>query len=75
MAKTAAVKSPPKLKPKRTARNGAAGPKPKIFKVNYREDRKPMSLEEAILEMDSDSTISSIRTLARIVLSVLVRRH
>jgi len=54
------------------------GSKPKIFKVNYGEDRKPMTMEEALLEM-SGGEMGSVnyfvyRDAKRDCLSVLVRR-
>jgi putative sigma-54 modulation protein len=55
--------------------NGAARRvKPKIFKVNYREDRKPMTLDEAILEIGSSVNYFVYRDSSRDCLSVLVRR-
>lgn len=47
---------------------------PKIFRVNYAEDRKPMTLEEAILEMETDTNYVVYRDSERDCLSVLVRR-
>lgn len=55
--------------------NGVSRPvKPKIFRVNYREDSKPMSLEEAIMEMDAALNYFVYRDANRDCLSVLVRR-
>lgn len=49
--------------------------RPKIFRVDYNEDRKPMTLQEAILEMERDSDHYVVyRDCARNCLSVLVRR-
>jgi putative sigma-54 modulation protein len=48
--------------------------KPRIFKVNYREGRKPMTVEEAILEMDANVNYVVYRDSSRDCLSVLVRR-
>lgn len=48
--------------------------KPKIFRVNYAEDRKPMTLDEAILEMESEGNYVVYRDSDRDCLSVLVRR-
>ncbi len=53
--------------------NGRPG-KPKIFRVNYEEDRKPMTLEEALLEMESEQDYVVFRDASRDCLSVLVRR-
>jgi putative sigma-54 modulation protein len=66
------AKSPAKVKAKANGNNRA--PKPKIYKVNYGEDRKPMSLEEAILEMDSDVNYFVYMDAKRDCLAVLVRR-
>ena len=54
------------------APNGTAR-KPKIFRVDYSEDRKPMTVEEAMLEMDGMDYFV-YRDSARDCLSVLVRR-
>jgi putative sigma-54 modulation protein len=48
--------------------------KPKIFRVNYAEDRKPMTLAEAILEMESDAGYVVYQDSDRDCVSVLVRR-
>jgi putative sigma-54 modulation protein len=53
--------------------NGSA--KPRIFRVNHQEDRKPMTLEEAVLEISADSRGYVVyRDADRDCLSVLVRR-
>jgi putative sigma-54 modulation protein len=52
--------------------NGIAR-KPKIFRVNYSEDRKPMTVDEALLEMDGMDYFV-YRDASRDCLSVLVRR-
>jgi len=62
------------LKAKANGTGTVSQAKPKIFKVNYREDRKPMSLEEAIMEMDSSINYFVYRDASRDCLSVLVRR-
>ena len=59
--------------------NGAApgrGPdfKPRIFRVNYSEDRKPMTLAEAMLEIDGTDYVV-FRNSDRNCLSVLVKRR
>jgi len=69
-AKLLVEKAPVKAKSNGTPRKA----KPKIFKVNYREDRKPMTIEEAILEMDSTINYFVYRDASRDCLSVLVRR-
>ncbi|HEY7304339.1 MAG TPA: ribosome-associated translation inhibitor RaiA [Bryobacteraceae bacterium] len=48
--------------------------KPKVFRVNYDEDRKPMTLEEAMLEMEDEQHYVVFRDADRDCLSVLVRR-
>jgi putative sigma-54 modulation protein len=66
------AKAPAKAK---TKVNGVAKvAKPKIYRVNYGEDRKPMSLEEAIMEMDTDLNYYVYRDAGRDCMSVLVRR-
>jgi hypothetical protein len=58
--------------------NGATanqtGFKPKIFRVNYQEDSKPMTLEEAMLEIDGTDYVV-FRNAERNCLSVLVKRR
>jgi len=54
--------------------NGQAN-RPKVFHVDYSEGRKPMTLQEALLEMQRDSDDYVVyRDSARNCLSVLVRR-
>jgi ribosomal subunit interface protein len=48
--------------------------KPKIFRVNYDEDSKPMTLAEAIMEMESGGAYTVFRNADANCLSVLVRR-
>jgi putative sigma-54 modulation protein len=57
----------------KNAVNGS-GRKPKVFRVNYTEDRKPMTLEEAMLELEKDGDYCVYRDSNRNCLSVLVRR-
>jgi putative sigma-54 modulation protein len=52
--------------------NGAR--RPKIFRVDYDSDRKPMTLEEAMLEMERNVNYVVYRDANRQCLSVLVRR-
>ncbi len=54
--------------------NGA-GRKPKVFRVNYTEGRKPMTLDEAMLELEKDGDYVVYRDSAHNCLSVLVRRR
>ena len=53
------------------AANGTG--KPKIFRVNYNEGRKPMTIEEAMLEIDGTDYVV-FRNSDRNCLSVLVKR-
>jgi len=48
--------------------------KPKIYSVNYDEDRKPMTIEEAVMEMESGASYTVFRNADANCLSVLVRR-
>jgi ribosome hibernation promoting factor len=49
--------------------------KPKVFRVDYNEDRKPMTLQEALLEMERDKDDYVVyRDAGKNCLSVLVRR-
>lgn len=52
--------------------NGASR-KPKVFHVNYHENQKPMTLEEAMLEIDGTDYVV-FRNAQRNCLSVLVKR-
>ncbi len=54
--------------------NGTAARKPKVFRVDYTEDRKPMTLEEAMLELEKDGDYVVYRDSSRNCLSVLLRR-
>jgi putative sigma-54 modulation protein len=56
--------------PKLVAKAG----KPKIFRVNYDEDRKPMTIDEAVMEMESGDAYTVFRNSQANCLSVLVRR-
>jgi putative sigma-54 modulation protein len=64
---------PPQRPAKNNRNNGAV--RPKIFRVDYDEDRKPMTLEEAMLEMESNLPYFVYRDSDRNCLSVLVRRQ
>jgi putative sigma-54 modulation protein len=72
--KTPAIKPSAKAKAKAQSNGAARTAKPRIYRVNYGEDRKPMSLEEAIMEMESDVNYFVYRDAGRDCLSVLVRR-
>ncbi|HSU57734.1 MAG TPA: ribosome-associated translation inhibitor RaiA [Bryobacteraceae bacterium] len=67
---------PTEPEPPQAAKAGAngRGAKPKIFRVNYEEDRKPMTLEEAMLEMENHQDYVVFRDADHDCLSVLVRR-
>jgi putative sigma-54 modulation protein len=55
--------------------NGNAAPrKPRIFQVDHNDGRKPMTLEEALIEMESTSDYVVYQDSERNCLSVLVRR-
>lgn len=55
--------------------NGQPAVRPKIFRVDYNEGRKPMTLQEAILEMQRDKDDYVVYCdSSRNCLSVLVRR-
>jgi len=59
---------------KAIAKDVAKPAKPKIFRVNYDEDSKPMTLAEAILEMESGGSYTVFRNSDADCISVLVRR-
>lgn len=59
--------------PTKARANGRIG-KPRVFRVNYHEDRKPMTLDEALLEMENKQDYVVFRDANRDCLSVLVRR-
>ncbi len=54
--------------------NGASL-RPKIFRVNYDEGSKPMTVDEALLEIENDEDYVVFRSADRDCLSVLVRRR
>ena len=62
------------LKAAAKAKSNGRDAKPKIFKVNYRDEGKPMTIEEAILEMESHANYFVYRDSIRDCLAVLVRR-
>jgi len=61
------------VKPGKGRNNGTMN-RPKIFRVDYNHDRKPMTLEEAMIEMEGNSDYVVYRDSNRNCLSVLVRR-
>ncbi|MFL6414109.1 MAG: ribosome hibernation-promoting factor, HPF/YfiA family [Bryobacteraceae bacterium] len=64
--------APSAEEPRLTGVNGSAR-KPKVFRVNYDEDRKPMTLAEAMLEIDGTDYVV-FRNSDRNCLSVLIKR-
>ncbi|MBV9265276.1 MAG: ribosome-associated translation inhibitor RaiA [Acidobacteriaceae bacterium] len=54
--------------------NGSGARKPRIFRVDYRENSKPMTLEEALIEIENNQDYFVYRDAAKNCLSVLVRR-
>jgi putative sigma-54 modulation protein len=64
---TEVVAETDKLKPGRIA--------PRVFKVNHHEQRKPMTLEEALIEMEGDRDYLVYRDADKECVSVLVRRR
>ncbi len=71
--------SAPAPEPETRASNGVKtngqAHRPKVFHVDYNEGRKPMTLQEALLEMERDPDDYVVyRDSARNCLSVLVRR-
>ena len=63
----------PSEKDDNPAANGSTR-KPKIFRVNYNDGHKPMTVEEAMLEMGTNTDYVVYRDSDRDCLSVLVRR-
>jgi putative sigma-54 modulation protein len=70
---TGPLNTPPPPSTGKSGTNGN-GRKPKVFRVDYTEDRKPMTLEEAMLELERDGDYVVYRDSNRDCLSVLVRR-
>src|SRR6185436_9572381 len=52
-----------------------AGPEPRVFRVNHHQKRKPMTLEEALMEMDKKRDYLVYRDAETDRTSVLVRRR
>jgi putative sigma-54 modulation protein len=55
--------------------DGAGKAAPRIFRVNHDKDRKPMTLEEAVLEMERDHDYLVYRDCEKQTVSVLIRRR
>jgi putative sigma-54 modulation protein len=53
----------------------AQGPKCRVFRVDHHGSRKPMTLEEAVMEMEKDGDYLVYRDAATDRVSVLVRRR
>ncbi|HLH42045.1 MAG TPA: ribosome-associated translation inhibitor RaiA [Bryobacteraceae bacterium] len=58
-----------------SAAGAGTGGESRVFRVNHHEDRKPMTLEEALLEMEQDRDYLVYRDADKHCLSVLVRRR
>jgi putative sigma-54 modulation protein len=70
----AAAKAPPAPKPAAKRPNGSNSSRARVFRVNFEEDRKPMTVEEAMIEMEQDVDYVVYRDSVRNCLSVLIRR-
>jgi len=80
-AKWRDTKRAPKTRPAESA-TGSAAPEAaseaeekKIFRINHHQRRKPMTLDEALLEMESDRDYLVYRDAETDRLAVLVRRR
>jgi putative sigma-54 modulation protein len=69
-----AENSPKARVPNATSANGTAGRKPRVFRVDHTEDRKPMTLDEAMMECDNPGDYVVYRDANKDCLSVLLRR-
>ncbi|MBX9600589.1 MAG: HPF/RaiA family ribosome-associated protein [Bryobacteraceae bacterium] len=80
-AKAETVRKEPVGKAKAKAKSGAGAaeaPPPvtgRVFRVNHQSRRKPMTLEEAVLEMESGAAYVAYRDADRDCTSVLIRRQ
>ena len=54
--------------------NASRNGRPKVFEVNYDDGRKPMTLEEALIEMENGEDYVVYRDVDASCVSVLVRR-
>ncbi len=54
--------------------NGTAAKKPRIFRVDPQDGRKPMTVDEALIEMEGSDPYMVYRDADQNCLSVLVRR-
>jgi putative sigma-54 modulation protein len=64
-----------KAKIKKSAMKGSNGAAQRIYKVNHRDDRKPMTLDEAVMEMEQNQDYLVYRDADKDHMSVLVRRR
>ncbi len=64
-------------KPGRNNGRPERGPNPRVFTVNHHDRRKPMTLEEALIELDGDTSLNYMvyRDADKECVSVLVRRQ
>jgi putative sigma-54 modulation protein len=70
-----AAKAPAKPVAKPNAK--AESKQPRVFTINHHDRRKPMTLEEALIELDSDTSLNYMvyRDADKQCVSVLVRRQ
>lgn len=78
-AKAETVRKEPAVKAKaKRAAEPAEAPAPatgRVYRVNHQSRRKPMTLEEAVLEMESGAAYVAYRDADRDCTSVLIRRQ
>ena len=67
--------APKERTPKASVEKTRTAPAVNIFQVNHHEARKPMTLEEAMLEMEQDRDYVVYRDAEKERVSVLVRRR
>jgi putative sigma-54 modulation protein len=67
--------TPPAKEPDSAPARARSAPGKRVFKVNHRGGRKPITLDEAVLEMEKDRDYLVYRDAEREGLSVLVRRR
>jgi putative sigma-54 modulation protein len=65
----------PKQKPVQAAKVAASGPAKSVYRVNHLNRRKPMTLDEAVMEMEGGRDYMVYRDAVRECISVLVRRR
>jgi putative sigma-54 modulation protein len=68
------AKAEPAVAPRSAAAAARSNGSPRVFRVNHNEDRKPMTLEEAMLELVKAGDYTVYRDANKNCLSVLVRR-